>query len=342
MNSRSSHPAKGLTPLRLLAVVTGLLLAATIGFTANAAPTASGPACVNKANCVLAFVNQPNTTQTNATIKSGYDSTGDSIKVEIRDPDTGLPVRTNAQVTLTIVSNPSGGTLTGGGPVSASNGTATFGSLSINKAGIYTLRASSAVASNTPTTSTFMVADSVDKCASVGCTFTESQGKNAYTVDPVTGTDGATYAAALNIANLKISCDFSPYNYPESRQPNGVWFNYEDGSTSSDKIVTIRISKAIVQQTAENGASFYRVCFSSPLRFKDRNGVDAPSDPWTTPDVNGKVGPSTYFGTTWYTGLLPDCGAVSDVAPCVISWTGTSGGDRLGTFRAPAGDPIYR
>jgi hypothetical protein len=336
MHSSSRYPARGLTAPRLIALVLGTLLAGTVALSADAAT------CVTTGSCLLRFVNQPNTTQTGAIIKSGYDSTGDAIRVEIYNPTTGLVVSTNAQVTLTRSYYPGGGTLSGGGPVSAVNGVATFPSLSLNHSGAYRLQASSSAASNTPITNLFVIADVVEACSGVDCSFKQTQGKNSYKIDPATGTQGAAFVASLNLGGLKISCDFSPYSYPDSRQPNSVWYVYDDGTVGSVKTVTITIDKQIVQETAENGASFYRVCYTSPIRFTDRNGQPAPADPWTTPDGNGAVGPSTYFGTTWYTGLLPDCKAVSNVAPCVVSWSGSKGGNRLGVFITPPGDPGYR
>ncbi len=292
------------------------------------APTSAPKTKVECWTLRFASGNQPNTTQTSNIIKAGPDSTGDYVKVEIVDSG-GNVVDTNAQVTLARYFFPSGGTLTGGGPVAASHGVASFPSLSINRAGAYKLQASSPVASNMPISDLFMVADTVETCSGADCTFNETQGQNSYGLDPTTGTIGATYAAALNMTGLTISCQ-ATYGYPDSRQPNSVWFNYSGGSA---KTVTIVIDKRIVQATAENGASFYRVCFTSPDRFRDRLGNLAPRDPAVT----------AFFGgtTSWYTGLLPDCSDVNNVAPCVISWTGTQGGDRLGTFIAPPGDPGY-
>jgi hypothetical protein len=332
MDSMSIHRPRRSAASRLFApVAAGVLLAATVGFSAEAARPLE-----------LRLANQPNTTQTGGIIKSGYDSTGDSIKVEIINPATNAVVDTNAQVTLSRYYYPSGGTVSGGGPVTAVHGVATFPNLSINVAGAYKLRATSPAASNAPITNLFMVADVVETCANPSCSFTSTQGGSSYLVDPNTGTAGATYVAALNIAGLKISCDFSPYNYPDSRQPNGVWFVYDDGTAGSIKTVQVVISKDVVQVTPENGASFYRFCYSSPNRFTDRNGNLAPPDPWTTPDGNGNVGPSTYLGATWYTCLLPDCNGQAQVPPCVVSWKGTNNGDRVGTFIAPSGDPVYR
>lgn len=285
--------------------------------------------------CLLRFANQPNTTRTGDIIRDGFASTGNFIRIEIYDPSTNLTVNTDAPVTLAPSYNPAGGTLSGGGPVSASAGVATFPDLSLDKAGPYKLRASSPAASNTPDSTQFMVSDTVTTCSGTGCSFTLPQDQNAYTTTPRKGTSGATFVASLNLSGLRISCDFIPFYYPDSRQPNAVWYVYDDGSTSSAKTNRIVIDKAIVQETAENGASFYRVCYSSPEPFISRTGSPAPADPWTD-------GPTAYFGTPWYTGLLPDCKGKNPVAPCVLSWTGDSAGNRVGTFLTPPGDPSYR
>lgn len=292
----------------------------------------AGPACV------LVFTNQPNTTRTGSLIKDGFDSTGNAVKVEIRDPITDAVVISGAAVTLSPAHNPAGGALVGGA-VNAINGVATFPALSLNRPGPYTLQASSPAASNTPVSEQFMVSDTIETCSGTGCSFPLAQGANTYTTTPKRGTSGATYVASINLPGLRISCDFAPFDYPDSRQPNSVWYVYDDGNTASVKTNVIVIDKTIVQETAENGASFYRVCYTSPVPFAARNGALAPVDPW--PD-----GPNAYFGTTaetqWYTGLLPDCSGKNPVAPCVLSWTGTGAGNRVGTFLTPAGDPGYK
>ncbi len=303
----------------------------------TAAPSTSISASV----CQLRFANQPNTTRTGALIKDGFGSSGNTIKVEIYDPGTGLVVDSDAAVTLTADSNPAGGTLSGGS-VNASSGVASFPALSLDKPGPYTLKASSPAASNTPVSGQFMVSDTVATCSGNGCSFTVPGGDNTYTTTPKRGSNGATFATSLNLPGLRVSCDFGPFDYPDSRQPNSVWYVYDDGNTGSGKTNVIIIDKAVVQATSENGASFYRVCYTSPDAFTDRTGQPAPADPWTTPNAAGQVGPSVYFGTTWYTGLLPDCAKKNPVAPCVVSWTGDSGGNRMGTFLTPPGDPGYR
>jgi hypothetical protein len=299
------------------------------------AGTAAPSTTVTASACLLRFANQPNTTQTGNIIKSGHDSTGNPIKVEIFDPGTGLVVNVNAAVTLTLDFNPAGGTLSGGAG-NAVAGVATFPNLSIDTAGPYKLKASSPAASNTPVSNQFMVSDTVDTCEGAGCSFQETQAGNSYTTTPKKGTAGATWATTLNLPGLNISCDFEPYNYPDARQPNTVWYVYDDGAANSIKTNVIVIDKAIVQETPENGASKYRVCYASPEPFKDRFGNDAPADA-------SDGGPTEYFGETWYMGLLPDCGTKKNpTPPCVVSWTGEGAGNRIGTFLTPGGDPSYR
>jgi hypothetical protein len=298
------------------------------------AGTAAPSTTVSGSTCLLRFANEPDITETGQPITDDFASSGDPIQVEIYDPGTGLVVNSNANVTLTKVAGPASGVVSGNS-VNAVAGVATFTNLSINLAGHYTLEASSPAASNTPET-TAMMSDTVDTCEGAGCSFQETQGGNSYTTTPKKGTAGANWAATLNLPGLNISCDFAPYDYPDARQPNTVWYVYDDGSANSIKTNVIVIDKEIVQVTPENGASKYRVCYTSPEPFKDRFGNDAPVD-------TSENGPTEYFGETWYIGLLPDCGSKKNpVPPCVVSWTGEGAGDRIGTFLTPAGDPGYR
>ena len=302
-------------------------------FTRKSGTAAPKSTVSGTSSCQLRFANQPTTTLTGALITDGHDSSGDPIRVEIYDPTTGLTIDSDAVVTLEPDQNPAGGTLTGG-VVNAVDGVATFIALSLDTAGRYTLKASSPAAGNEPISDPFDVAGNVDTCSGTGCSFTDTQGGNSYTTIPVKGTAGATWASSLNLEGLRISCNFAPFNYPAARQPNSVWFDYDDGDTGSAKVNVIVIDKEIVQQTPENGASKYRVCYSSPVPFKDRTGNFAQPDPW-------EDGPSAFFGTTWFTGLLPDCSMKNLVKPCVVKWIGLHG-DRIGTFLTPPGDPSYR
>jgi hypothetical protein len=282
---------------------------------------------------MLRFANQPNTTQTGQPIRDGHGGTGDVIRVEIYDPDTDRTVDTNAVVTLTLRSNFGLGTLSGG-TADAAAGVATFPDLSIDTPGPYTLEAGSEADSDTPVSDQFMVADTVATCDGPECSFTETKDQNTYTTTPVQGSAGAEWSASLNLPGVRMSCEIAPFDYPDARQPNAVWYSYDDGDTRSPKTNVIVIDKAVVDETPDNDPSEYRVCYSSPVPFTDRTGEQAQPDPW-------EDGPSAYFGTTWFTGLLPDCDEKDPVAPCVLSWT-DDGGNRVGTILTPPGDPMIR
>ena len=282
---------------------------------------------------MLRFVNQPRTTGTGRPTRDGRDSTGEAISVEIYDPATNRTVDTDADVTLTLGLGSARGKLIGG-TAKAVAGVATFPDLSIDTPGLYTLKASSAADSDTPLSDGFMVADTIATCDGPGCSFTETTEPHTYTATPEQGSAGATWASSVNLPGVRISCDFAPFDYPDERQPNAIWYSYDDGDTRSPKTIVIVIDKAIVDKTPDNGTSDYRVCYSSPVPFTDRTGELAKPDPWDD-------GPSAYFGTTWFTGLLPDCDPNDPVAPCVLGWTDDAG-NRVGTFLAPPGDPSFR
>lgn len=282
---------------------------------------------------MLRFVNQPRTTGTGRPTRDGHDSTGEAIRVEIYDPATNRTVDTDADVILTLGLGSARGKLIGG-TAKAVAGVATFPDLSIDTPGLYTLKASSAADSDTPLSDGFMVADTIATCDGPGCSFTDTSEPHTYTATPEQGSAGARWASSVNLPGVRISCDFAPFDYPDERQPNAIWYSYDDGDTRSPKTIVIVIDKAIVDQTTDNGTSDYRVCYSSPVPFTDRTGELAKPDPWDD-------GPSAYFGTTWFTGLLPDCDPNDPVAPCVLGWT-DDGGNRVGTFLAPPGDPSFR
>src|SRR5207247_2590516 len=113
------------------------VVAATVdGVAITQQPTvAVGPAVASNVTFV---VQPPASTTAGATLTP-------AVQVEIRDQFNNRVTNATNGVTLAIGTNPSGATLTGGTPaVAAVNGVATFGGLSIDKAGTgYTLVASS-------------------------------------------------------------------------------------------------------------------------------------------------------------------------------------------------------
>jgi hypothetical protein len=337
--------------VRSVALFSALALTVGLGIGANAATTTpqagwgSGFQDRPSDRVVLRFANQPNTTKTGEVITDAVDgartNTGGPIRVEIFDPVNRKVVDSTATVTLTQI--PAQGVLSGNSAV-ASAGVATFTTLSLNQAGRYKLQASSPAVPASQDSNPFMVADTIETCIGSGCSFTQTELRGSYTTTPKKG-NAATFVSSLNLEGLRVSCEFAPYNYEADRQPNAVWYTYDDPSGDPTNLKTnkIVIGKAWVQNTPENGASAYRVCYASPVPFKDWFGNNAPADPVAPPDINGDLGPSSYFGATWYVGLLPDCGNKKNPpAPCVLSWTGDSAGNRVGMFVTPPGDPAYR
>src|SRR5439155_1184425 len=112
----------------------GYTLQATAGsLTAPSQSFTISPAAAAK----LAFTVQPSVTQAGATITP-------AVRVIARDPFGNTATGFTGGVTLAISTNPSGGALHGTIPVAAAAGVASFGDLSIDKAGTgYVLKATS-------------------------------------------------------------------------------------------------------------------------------------------------------------------------------------------------------
>jgi len=114
---------------------------AASGYTLTAAapelhPDTSGAFSVMPAPATeLAFTAQPSAAMQDSAIKP-------PVKITAYDSLGNVATNFTGAITLTLGANPGGGTLSGGAPVNAVNGVATFPGLSIDKAGTgYTLRA---------------------------------------------------------------------------------------------------------------------------------------------------------------------------------------------------------
>ena len=105
------------------------------GWTSDTTPTFTiDPAAAKK----LAFSTQPTTTTAGLPITP-------AVKVEVQDAYGNRVTTSTASISITIGANPGSGILTGGGPVNAVDGAATFDSVSISKDGLgYSLKALSA------------------------------------------------------------------------------------------------------------------------------------------------------------------------------------------------------
>lgn len=104
-----------------------------------------------------------------------------AVKVEIRDAGGNRVTTASNSITLTLLANPGGSTLSGANPKSAVNGVATFSNLSLNKAGTgYTMRGA-AGALTQDTSATFDVsADGVSASLSSLVATTDTIGQCAY------------------------------------------------------------------------------------------------------------------------------------------------------------------
>jgi hypothetical protein len=201
------------------------------------------------------------------------------VSVRVLDGNGDPIVSSTEPITLSIGSNPGGGTLSGVTTVNATGGTASFPGIAIDEAGLgYTLAASTTATDIASTVSaSFNVANVGKQCAAASC----SSG---------TVTEGGTTASELASAGspgdlLSLYVAVEPLDCPGYTETSAVVTF--DVSGTRTKSVTITVPKAGLK------VAKMRVCFSSPTPFINRSGQ------------------------TVNLGLLPDCSAAA--APCVSS-----------------------
>ncbi len=148
----------------------------------------------------LGFTQQPQTTQAGATITP-------PVQVAALDASEHVVQGFTGAITLALGANSGGGTLSGGAPVNAVNGVATFPNLSIDKAGTgYTLRATAspltAATSNAfdvtaPPNQAPTAAFPAPSCSGLTCSFTDQSTDPDGTIASYAWTfgDGATSTA---------------------------------------------------------------------------------------------------------------------------------------------------
>lgn len=228
------------------------------------------------------FLTQPADAQVNTNITTQrYAPTGAPVQVGVLDADGNLITSSTAPVSLSIVTNPSGGTLSSTA-ASAVGGIATFSILSIDRSGLgYTLGATTTATAIDPGTSNpFNIVDVGKSCPSGPCeSGNVTSGNTTAQETASSGSDGDQLTLALSVESLDCA------GYAELSAV--VTF---DVTGSRTKTVTITIPKS-----AGLSAKSRQVCFSSPTPFADR------------------------FGVTVTTGLLPDCTVAP--APCRLSST---------------------
>jgi hypothetical protein len=246
----------------------------------------------------LSFVDPgPQDAQRNAVITTTDFGTSGPIQVQI----TGGPA--NAMVTVSIdpdSPDDEGGELTGGGPVRARQGVASFSNLKISKHGTYKLRAS-ADGMSPATSNEFRIWDAVcsnGNSCNAGSIVKNSTALDAQQTVATAAPPGST--VALSLGDESIDCDAVEAQF-------GVVANHAPltaslfATTTDEKLVTITVSSFYDTNFGDPpGAAFYQVCYIDDQQ------------PWVDRfDRTIPVGEAS---------LLPDCKAGGE-APCVVSRT---------------------
>jgi hypothetical protein len=273
--------------------------------------------------CALRFVagRQPAASLVDQTISALPYQPGPSVQVEVIDGAGQRVTTSTASITVALGPSTGTGTLHGTLTVSANAGVASFGNLSIDAPGTYTLRATSAGLS-TATSSTFRIDQVAVACIEdVTCSASIANGSTTFDVTAPgnAGTD-AGFLVLDNGVGVAIDCA----GYTElTATPTVI-----EGPDRA-KTVTSTIDKRVMNAQPNNGASFLQMCFGAPYTFATR-----PGSTLTGVDTNGDSVDDFFYG------LLPDCGT----PPCVSSRKKTNAGDGVITTQTPAGtqDPAYR
>jgi hypothetical protein len=274
--------------------------------------------------CALRFIagRQPAASRVNQTISAlDYQPGGPSVQVEVIDGAGHRVTTSTASITVALGPSTGAGTLHGTLTVSASEGVASFGNLSIDAPGTYTLRATNGGLS-AATSSTFRVDQVAVACIEdVTCSASIANGSTTFDVTAPgnAGTD-AGFLVLDNGVGVAIDCS----GYTElTATPTVI-----EGPDRA-KTVTSTIDKSVMNAQPNNGASFLQMCFGAPYTFATR-----PGSTLTGVDTNGDSVDDFFYG------LLPDCGA----PPCVSSRKKTNAGDGVITTQTPGGaqDPAYR
>jgi hypothetical protein len=269
------------------------------------AVSSAGPVSVSGV-CQIAFGTQPTDANVGETITgAAFDPSGPSITVLSLDGN-GNPITTGTgTVSMAIGTNPTGGTLHGTLSRPFVSGVASFGDLSIDTHGIgYTLAATSGVA--TATSGSFTIADAGNSCSGDCTTTATASDGTAATITTQGSTTGGDVFLIFNVDTLDC---------PSYTETSAVLTFGSTGDGQKRIIMTVPPEVA-----AHKPDIAWQVCY----------GTDGGQ---TFTDVNGNQ---------VTLGLLPDCGAVDEVPPCVISRQSHPDGSLSVIFRAPSGDPKGR
>ena len=223
------------------------------------------------------------------------------------------------QVTVSIETNPGGGTLTGTTTVTSSYGVAEFANLKINKAGVGYDLAAAALGFSSATSAFFTVTGQIQACGAGSCSASQS---TATTVTSATTTAPGDFVA-LSLGGAAFSCRH--YVAVSDTADFGIFTSSGGSVERAPAIATLTIGKSALMSSPRQ--LLRQVCYASPKPF---------------PAFPGTSGKTVIGGTTYHTGLLLPCFLFghSHREPCVISRHHTSAGAVQLTFVA-FGDPLW-
>jgi hypothetical protein len=220
-----------------------------LGTGSNLRTTVSG-------NCSLVFLTQPADAEAGGVITSGdVDPAAAPVEVAFYDGNGNTISGSSIDVTMSIASNPSEGTLSGTTTVAAVDGVAVFSDLSIDQAGTgYSLHASApgfvGVDSND-----FDIVNAGAVCTGSSCTASTSDGTT--TVNVTTAGDGVV---EVSFSDENLDCA----GYTEVTSA----FTF---SSTTDKVkrITVVIGPPLARPKSQG---VFEVCYSSSTPFKDKFG----------------------------------------------------------------------
>ncbi|MGZ8604705.1 MAG: hypothetical protein ACXWX9_08130 [Actinomycetota bacterium] len=236
--------------------------------------------------CHLGFVTQPanaelaSATSSDAITGAAYDPGGPSVAVEVLDGANARVTTSTAAISLALGGGPGGATLLldGSAPVTAAavDGVATFAPLTVDLVGLdYTLGATSP-GLDPAVSGTFNVVQEGLICASATCA--------APTIaNPTNTTTGSVRASNVPVGtDLSVAytgddpCAGTGY-VPTSPDTFTVLALDAAGEPSEQVVldITLFVSKHLVRQFTDRGASHFQVCFATDVAgktFVDRSG----------------------------------------------------------------------
>jgi hypothetical protein len=275
------------------------------------------------AGCALRFVagHAPADARVGQAITaSPYDPGGPVLQVEVIDGGGSRVTSSTATISVTLGPSAGSGTLSGTTTAAANAGVASFGNLSINAPGTYSLKASSSGLIST-TSGSFHVDQVVVPCIeNVTCSATLANGQTTFDVTaPPNAAADAGFLVMSNGTSPAIDCA----NYKELTATATTIVGPD-----RTKTVTATIDRHLISAQHRTTSSV-QMCFGAPYPFTPRPGASLRSL-----DTNGDGAADFYYA------LLPDCGT----APCVAKRKQNEDCDVVIVTKAPGGsqDPAYR